>query len=89
MLDTQRNQNSLEGPDLLRGLPNHDAGATLDDEKQLVRGAVLAAMGSLKDFPGIFGPQNFDEKGDSLIKDIGIFKVRDGSFQFLKTATWD
>jgi branched-chain amino acid transport system substrate-binding protein len=53
------------------------------------RAAVLAAMKTLKDYPGLFGPQNFDEKGDSLIKDIGIFMVRDGKFEFLRTATWD
>ena len=53
------------------------------------RQAVLAAMKTLKDFPGIFGPHNFDEKGDSLIRDIGIFTVKDGRFRFVKTATWD
>ena len=53
------------------------------------RAAVLAAMNALKDYPGLFGPQNFDEKGDSLIHDIGIFTVREGKFQFVKTATWD
>ena len=53
------------------------------------RAAVLAAMKTLKDYPGIFGIQNFDAKGDSLIRDIGIFTVRDGRFVFVKTATWD
>jgi len=53
------------------------------------RAAVLAAMNALKDYPGLFGPQNFDEKGDSLIRDIGIFTVKDGTFVFVKTATWD
>ncbi len=53
------------------------------------RGAVLAAMKGLRDYPGIFGPQNFDVKGDSLIKVIGIFTVRDGRFEFVKTASWD
>jgi ABC-type branched-subunit amino acid transport system substrate-binding protein len=53
------------------------------------RAAVLAAMPTLKDIPGLFGLQNFDEKGDSLIRDIGIFTVKDGHFVFVKTATWD
>jgi len=53
------------------------------------RAAVLAAMKRLKDYPGIFGPQNFDEKGDTLIRDIGLFTVKGGKFVFLKTATWD
>lgn len=53
------------------------------------RPSVLAAMKALKDFPGIFGPQNFDRKGDSLIRDIGIFTVKDGQFVFVKTAKWD
>jgi len=53
------------------------------------RAAVLAAMKTLKDYPGLFGPQNFDEKGDSLIRDIGIFTVRNGTFTFLKSAVWD
>ena len=53
------------------------------------RAAVLAAMKSLKDYPGIFGPQNFDAHGDSLIHDIGIFTVKGGKFAFVKTATWD
>ncbi len=53
------------------------------------RAAVLAAMKTLKDYQGLFGPQNFDEKGDSLIRDIGIFTVKDGKFVFLKTASWD
>lgn len=53
------------------------------------RAAVLAAMKTLKDYPGLFGPQNFDSKGDTLIKDIGIFTVKGGRFAFVKTATWD
>jgi len=53
------------------------------------RQAVLAAMKTLKDYPGLFGPQNFDEKGDSLIRDVGIFTVRTGKFQFVRTASWE
>jgi branched-chain amino acid transport system substrate-binding protein len=51
------------------------------------RQAVLAAMKSLKDYPGLFGPQNFDERGDSLNRDVGLFTVTDGKFAFLKTAS--
>ncbi|MBI3324594.1 MAG: branched-chain amino acid ABC transporter substrate-binding protein, partial [Candidatus Omnitrophica bacterium] len=47
---------------------------------------VLAAMKTLKDYPGLFGLQNFDEKGDSRIRDIGLFTVRDGRFVFLKSV---
>lgn len=53
------------------------------------RAEVLAAMRQLKDLPGLFGPQGFDEKGDSLIRDIGIFTVREGQFVFVKTASLD
>lgn len=53
------------------------------------RRAVLAAMKQIKDYPGLFGLQNFDEKGDSLIRDIGLFTVTDGKFVFLKSAAWD
>jgi branched-chain amino acid transport system substrate-binding protein len=50
------------------------------------REAVLAAMKTLKDYPGLFGRQNFDEKGDSRIRDIGLFTVKDGRFVFLKSV---
>ena len=53
------------------------------------RAAVLSAMKALKDYPGLFGRQNFDQKGDTLIRDIGIFTVKGGRFAFIKTATWD
>ena len=53
------------------------------------RHAVLAAMKTLHDYPGLFGPQNFDEKGDSRIRDIGLFTVKHGRFVFLQTARWD
>ncbi len=49
------------------------------------RTAVLQAMQQIKDFPGIFGVQNFDARGDSLIHNIGIYTVKDGAFVFLKT----
>lgn len=50
------------------------------------RQAVLGAMQHVKDYPGLFGLQNFDARGDSLIHDIGIFVVKAGAFVFLKTA---
>ena len=53
------------------------------------RAEVLAAMKHLKESPGLFGVQRFDRHGDSLIRDIGIFTVKDGKFVFVKTATWD
>ncbi len=53
------------------------------------RQAVLAAIKTLHDYPGLFGPQNFDDKGDSTIRDIGLFTVHDGKFVFVKTASWD
>ena len=53
------------------------------------RAAVLAAMKTIKDYPGLFGPENFDKKGDTLIRDVGIFTVKSGKFAFLKTASWE
>ena len=53
------------------------------------RSAVLDAMKTLRNYPGLFGPQNFDEKGDSRIRDIGIFTVKDGKFVFMRTAVWE
>ncbi|MBI1991938.1 MAG: ABC transporter substrate-binding protein, partial [Candidatus Omnitrophica bacterium] len=53
------------------------------------RTAVLTAMKRLKDYPGLFGLQSFDAKGDSLIRDIGLFTVKAGKFVFLKAASWD
>ncbi len=53
------------------------------------RSAVLDAMKNLKDYPGLFGLQNFDEHGDSLIRDIGIFEVRDGTFVSIKSLRFE
>lgn len=53
------------------------------------RAKVLAAMKTLKDYSGIFGIHNFDERGDTRIHDVGIFTVKDGKFVFVKTASWD
>ncbi len=48
------------------------------------REAVLAEVRKMKDYPGILGPVNFDEKGDAIGKSVGIFKVEKGKFKFLK-----
>lgn len=48
------------------------------------REAVLAEVRKTKDFPGILGPVNFDERGDAVGKSLGVFKVEDGKFKFLK-----
>ena len=48
------------------------------------REAVLAEMRKMKDFPGILGPVNFDERGDAIGKSVGIFKVENGKFKFIK-----
>ncbi len=48
------------------------------------REAVLAELKKTKDYPGILGTINFDSKGDAIGKSIGIFRVQNGKFQFLK-----
>lgn len=50
------------------------------------REAVLAQMKSMKDFKGILGLINFDEKGDAVGKSVGIFKIENGKFRFIKEA---
>ena len=50
------------------------------------REAVIAEMKKTKDFPGLLGPINFDEKGDAVGKSIGIFKITEGKFRFVKEA---
>ncbi|MBI2885006.1 MAG: branched-chain amino acid ABC transporter substrate-binding protein [Candidatus Omnitrophica bacterium] len=51
------------------------------------REAVLAAMTTLTDSPGVFGLQRFDERGDSRLRDVGLFTVKGGRFVFLKTVS--
>lgn len=53
------------------------------------REAVIAQLKKMKDFPGILGPINFDEKGDAVGKSVGIFKIVDGKFQFIKEVKPD
>ena len=48
------------------------------------REAVIAQLRQTKDFPGILGPINFNEKGDAIGKSVGIFKVENGKFKFVK-----
>ncbi len=48
------------------------------------RAAVLKEVRATRDFHGVLGLLNFDEKGDAVGKSIGIFKVEKGRFQFLE-----
>src|SRR3989338_7495080 len=48
------------------------------------REAILKEVRNTKDFQGILGPLNFDEKGDAIGKSVGIFKIENGKFKFLE-----
>ena len=48
------------------------------------REAVLREVRRTKDFEGILGPVNFDERGDAIGKSVGIFKVSGGKFEFIE-----
>ncbi len=48
------------------------------------REAVLKEVRAMRDFPGILGPLNFDEKGDAIGKSVGIFKIENGEFKFIE-----
>ncbi|MGH7197225.1 MAG: branched-chain amino acid ABC transporter substrate-binding protein [Candidatus Omnitrophota bacterium] len=48
------------------------------------RAAVLRELRDTRDFPGVLGPINFDEKGDVIGKSIGVFKVENGKFKFIE-----
>ena len=48
------------------------------------REAVLSQVRQIKDYPGILGLINFDAHGDAIGKSVGIFKVENGKFRFLK-----
>ncbi len=48
------------------------------------REAVLREVRNTKDFGGVFGRINFDEKGDAVGKSVGIFKVENGKFKFIE-----
>ncbi len=48
------------------------------------REAILREVRGMRDFPGILGPINFDEKGDAIGKSVGIFKIENGQFKFIE-----
>ena len=50
------------------------------------RAAVLAAGKQIKEYSGILGLHRFDERGDTTIRTIGIYRVRGGKFQFLEAV---
>ncbi|OGX23313.1 MAG: hypothetical protein A3J51_03515 [Omnitrophica WOR_2 bacterium RIFCSPHIGHO2_02_FULL_45_21] len=50
------------------------------------RQAVLAQVRATKDFPGVVGLTNFDEKGDSTIGFIGVFRVKNSAFEYVGPA---
>ena len=50
------------------------------------REAVLVEVRKTKDFKGILGITNFDEKGDAVGKSVGIFRIENGKFKFLSAA---
>jgi len=40
-----------------------------------------------KDFPGVLGAISFDERGDTTLRLISVFEVRNGAFQYLGPAS--
>ncbi len=50
------------------------------------RRATLEAMKQMRRYRGILGDHTFDEKGDTTVRTIGVYTVRDGKFQFLQVA---
>ncbi|HXV19008.1 MAG TPA: ABC transporter substrate-binding protein, partial [Candidatus Omnitrophota bacterium] len=48
------------------------------------REAVLKEVRNTKDFAGVLGTVNFDEKGDAVGKSVGIFRIEKGKFKFLE-----
>jgi len=48
------------------------------------RVAVLGEVRNTKDFRGILGVTNFDEKGDALDQSIAIYKIESGAFKFIE-----
>jgi branched-chain amino acid transport system substrate-binding protein len=51
------------------------------------RQTILDAMHQIKDFQGVTGITNFDEKGDNLNQFIGVFKVEDGKLKYVGPAS--
>lgn len=50
------------------------------------RQSVLDELRRLRDFPGVVGVTNFDEKGDTTLRLIGVFQVRNGAFEYVGPA---
>jgi branched-chain amino acid transport system substrate-binding protein len=50
------------------------------------RNAILAQVRATKDFPGVVGVTNFDQKGDSAIQLIGVFRVKNSAFKYAGPA---
>ena len=50
------------------------------------RAAVLAAMHGMKEFSGILGTHTFDSKGDTTLRTIGVYTVRNGKFEFVEAS---
>lgn len=48
------------------------------------REAVLKEVRATKDFQGVLGAVNFDERGDAIGKSVGLFRVENGKFKFLE-----
>ncbi len=51
------------------------------------RQTILDAMRQIKDFQGVTGITNFDEKGDNLNQFIGVFKVEGGKLKYIGPAS--
>ena len=50
------------------------------------RSLILNAMKQVKSYPGILGIHTFDSRGDTTIRTIGIYTIKDGKFQFVEAA---
>ncbi|MBI3615803.1 MAG: branched-chain amino acid ABC transporter substrate-binding protein [Candidatus Omnitrophica bacterium] len=50
------------------------------------RAAVLNAMKQMKSYSGILGIHTFDSRGDTTIRTIGIYTIKDGKFQFVEAV---
>ncbi|HAH20776.1 MAG: hypothetical protein A2Y00_02790 [Omnitrophica WOR_2 bacterium GWF2_43_52] len=50
------------------------------------RQAILAHVRLTKNFPGVVGVTNFDQKGDSTIELIGVFRVKNQAFDYVGPA---
>ena len=50
------------------------------------RAAVLEAMKGMSGYSGILGVHNFDSKGDTSLRTIGVYTVLQGKFQFVEAS---